>query len=107
MEVAVKHDGEKIRLDLLPVEPLEEIGKVLTYGATKYQDYNWAKGFKWSRLSAAILRHFFAWMRGEDKDPETGLSHLAHVGCGVLFLLWHEKHRPDLDDRFKTNKERN
>jgi hypothetical protein len=39
-------------------------------------------------------------MRGEDKDPESGLSHLAHLGCCVVFLIWHEKYKKELDDRF-------
>lgn len=98
---ATKHDNEKNRLDLLPVESLEEIAKVLTFGAKKYADWNWAKGFKWSRLIGASMRHLFAFARGEDKDPESGLSHLAHLGCCVLFLIYHEKHHKNLDDRHK------
>lgn len=97
-----KNDTEKNRLDLLPTEALEEIAKVLTFGAKKYADYNWTKGFVWSRLLGATLRHLFAFMRGEDKDPESGISHLAHAGCCILFLLYHEKHHTDLDDRHKT-----
>ncbi len=100
-----KSDEGKNRLDLLPTESLEEIAKVLTFGAKKYADYNWTKGFTWSRLLGATLRHLFAFMRGEDKDPESGLSHLAHAGCCILFLLYHEKYHTDLDDRHKLPKE--
>lgn len=99
--VAIKLDGEKPRVDLLPAVALEEIAKVLTFGAKKYDNWNWAKGFKWSRLLGAAGRHLFAFMRGEDKDSESGLSHLAHLGCCVVFLLWHERFKKDLDDRFK------
>jgi hypothetical protein len=98
---AIKFDSEKPRMDLLPTVALEEIAKVLTFGAVKYSSWNWAQGLKWSRLLGAACRHLFAYMRGEDKDKETGLSHLAHLGCCVVFLLWHEKFRKDLDDRFK------
>jgi hypothetical protein len=28
-----------------------------------------------------------AYTQGQDTDPETGLSHMAHVGCCVMFLL--------------------
>jgi len=106
-----KSDEGKNRLDLLPTESLEEIAKVLTFGAKKYAtsevagDYNWTKGFTWSRLLGATLRHLFAFMRGEDKDPESGISHLAHAGCCILFLLYHEKHHTKLDDRHKLPKE--
>ena len=95
----VKHDAGKPALHLLPVEALEEIAQVLSYGEKKYNSWNWAQGFKWSRLYGATLRHLYAHMRGENKDPETGLSHLAHVGCNILFLLYHEMHKIGVDDR--------
>lgn len=95
----VKHDEGKYPLHLLPVEVLEEVSRVLDFGSRKYQDWNWAKGFKWSRLYSASLRHLFAHMRGEDKDPETGISHLAHATCNLLFLMYHELHKKGEDDR--------
>ena len=99
--VAIKHDEEKPPMYLLPSESLEEIAKVLAFGAKKYSAHNWRKGMGWSRLLSAALRHLFAFVRGEDKDPETGLSHLAHAGCCVLFLLWYEQKRKEFDDRYK------
>lgn len=103
-----KHDDEKNRLQLLPVDALEEIGKVLTFGAVKYSEGNWAvgKGFKWSRLFGGLLRHSFAWVRGEDKDPESGLSHLAHAGCMLLFLLAHVLRKHGEDDRVSIGQSR-
>jgi hypothetical protein len=95
----VKYDGEKSPLHLIPTECLEEIAKVLSVGSRKYSDWNWAKGFKWSRLYSSTLRHLFAHMRGESKDPETGVSHLAHCACNVLFLMYHEMHGVGEDDR--------
>jgi len=95
----IKHDKGKLPLHLVPAEAIEEVAKVLAFGADKYQDWNWAKGFKWSRLYAASLRHLYAHMRGEDKDPETGLSHLAHCACNLLFLVYHEQHGVGEDDR--------
>lgn len=100
-KVGTKFDAGKIPLNLLPTPAIEEIAKVLEFGAKKYDAYNWAKGMAWSRLIASALRHLFAWSRGEDKDPETGLSHLAHVGCCVLFLLQYELSSLGTDDRYK------
>lgn len=100
-EAAIKHDSEKVRLDLLSTIALVEIAKVMTFGARKYNDHNWRNGFKWSRLLGAALRHLFAFVGGEDKDPETGLSHLAHAGCCIMFLLEHEAVHKDKDDRYK------
>jgi hypothetical protein len=98
----IKHDDGKPRMGLLPTGPLREIAKVMTFGADKYGDHNWRGGFKWSRLTDAALRHLTAWNDGEDKDPESGLSHLAHVACCVLFLLEHEQKKLGNDDRYKV-----
>lgn len=97
--------SSKPRMDLLPVVAIHEIAEVLTYGAKKYEDNNWARCPRWGRYVAALLRHVFAWMRGEDKDPETGFSHLAHAGCCVMFLLECQANGWGEDDRFKGPKE--
>lgn len=96
-----KYDSEKTRLELLPTEALEEIAKVLAFGAKKYNDWNWAKGMSWSRVIGAALRHLFAWGRGESRDVESGLSHLSHCGCCILFLLSYELKGLGTDDRPK------
>ena len=103
---AVKHDQGKLDWSLLPIDSVEEILKVLEFGKRKYAAWNWASngGFKYSRLFGSLLRHIFAWWRGEDKDPETGLSHLAHAGCNILFLLYYIKHR---DTKYQNNDDRN
>ena len=101
-EQGKKHDQEKPRTDLLPPVALEEIAKVLSFGASKYADHNWRLGFKYSRLIGAALRHIFAFSKGEDKDPETGLSHLAHAACCILFLLDHTILGYGRDDRYHT-----
>lgn len=97
---AIKHDDEKIRLELLSFTFLDEVGKVMTFGAKKYASHNWRNGFQWSRLIGAAMRHLFAFARGEDLDPETGLSHLAHLGCCVMFLFEHYKRKLGTDDRY-------
>jgi hypothetical protein len=37
------------------------------------------------------MRHLMAYQRGEAKDAETGLSHLAHASCGLMMLLEFEQ----------------
>lgn len=96
----VKFDGDKPRMDLLDAYAIEQLSQVLTFGASKYASHNWRKGIAKGRLIAAALRHLFAYLRGEDKDPESGLSHVAHAMCCCMFLLGLE-HRDDLDDRWK------
>ncbi len=87
---AQKFDEGKRDWSLLPYDSVEEIIKVLEFGAKKYSRDNWkaGEGFKYSRTFNAIMRHMTAVMfRGEDNDPETGLSHWAHVGANILFIL--------------------
>jgi hypothetical protein len=105
-QTATKFDTGKLDWSLLPLDSIEEILKVLEFGKQKYSAHNWSQGegFKYSRVFNAICRHLFAWARGEDLDPETGLSHIAHCGCNVLFLLHFIKHKdkyPNNDDRQK------
>lgn len=94
-----KDDTGKLPYHLLPSDAVEEILKVLAFGATKYAPRNWEKGMAWSRPFSALMRHMWAWWRGERCDPETGLSHLAHAGCCILFLLSYEVRGGGNDDR--------
>lgn len=83
-----KDDTAKPRWDLLPMDAVAPIVDVLTYGAKKYAPDNWRRvPDSRARYYAAALRHLTAWWLGEEIDPESGLRHLAHVGCCVLFLL--------------------
>lgn len=94
-----KFDSEKPRMDLLDPDALEGLAKVLTFGAQKYDSWNWSKGIVFSRLTASLLRHLMAFQRGEDIDPESGLPHLDHIGCNWMFLSALSKRKPELDDR--------
>ena len=83
-----KYDGGKAKLHLLPPKSILEVGKVLTYGSEKYDAENWRKvDDLQNRYTSAALRHIFAHIEGEDVDEETGLSHLAHAMCCLLFKL--------------------
>jgi len=84
-----KNDEGKLRMDLLPFESLEKVAEVLTYGAEKYADNNWKfVPDAVQRYEAALLRHLSAYKKGEQRDQESGLSHLAHLATNALFLLW-------------------
>lgn len=98
---AIKFDSSKPEPALLSPIFLEEVSKVLTYGKRKYFEHNWRKGFIWSRPLGAALRHIFSWMGGEDLDPETGISHLAHAACNLMFLIEFQKTNNGVDDRYK------
>jgi hypothetical protein len=100
---ALKFDQDKLPLHLLSTEALNQTAAVLAFGAQKYAEHNWRAGFAWSRPLSAAMRHITAFNDGEDRDPESGLSHLAHAACCIMFLLEFEKTHQHLDDRFKPS----
>lgn len=94
-----KDDGGKARHDLIPPELPEAVAQVLAFGASKYGERNWEKGMSWGRPFAALMRHMWAWWRGESADPETGFSHLWHASCCLAFLVAFEQRQKGIDDR--------
>jgi hypothetical protein len=98
---ALKYDSYKAPMSLLSSEALHQTAMVLAFGKDKYAAHNWRGGFEWSRPLSAALRHILAFQDGEDRDPESGLSHLAHAMCCIMFLLEFEKTHRELDDRWK------
>lgn len=88
----LKYDSDKLRWDLLPIDTIEDVVKILTFGANKYGPDNWQglDNFE-DRYYGALMRHITAWRKGEKMDEESGLSHLAHAMCNLVFLLWKDK----------------
>ena len=101
--IGIKHDHHKIRWDLVPYDAVNEIAKVLTFGAAKYEARNWEKGMDWSRAFGALQRHLTRWFHGQDRDKETRLTHLANAGCCLFFLLSWELRQVGTDDRPKLD----
>lgn len=97
-----KDDAGKPGFEFLPADALGEINEIMRFGAKKYAPRNWEKGMAWTRPANACLRHLFAWLAGERRDPETGRSHLAHAGACVLFLVAYEIRGVGNDDRIRA-----
>lgn len=87
------------RFGLLPWPAVAQIAEVYAFGASKYADHNWLKGYDWSLSFDAMMRHVSAFWAGEDADPESGLPHMAHAGFHVLALLTFAESHAELDDR--------
>ena len=99
---APKFDATKVRVDLLPIDPLMQVANVFGFGAKKYfaNSYRQGETVVWSRTYGSIMRHMMAFWSGEDKDPESGLPHLAHAGTQLFILMEHTANNPTKDDRF-------
>ena len=95
----VKNDSGKNRFSLMPAEARAEVAKAFTYGAQKYPPHNFRKGTEWSRYVDALYRHMNAWETREDKDPESGLNHLAHASACLMILLTLQLTNKGTDDR--------
>jgi hypothetical protein len=100
----MKLDQGKPRMDLLDPYALTEIAKVLEFGGKKYNDdFQWKKGIQFRRVIASSMRHLMAFSGGEDLDLESGLPHAAHLACCAMFLIWLQKYRPSMDDRYRMD----
>lgn len=98
--LGVKFDSGKIPLDLISNYSLEEMAKVLQFGAIKYDPWNWAKGLKYSRVIAAAKRHIAQWENRDDIDNESKTNHLANAMCNLMFLLdYQARDLKEFDDR--------
>lgn len=85
----LKFDAGKPLMSLLPVGTLEKVAEVLTFGAKKYSANSWQNvDNAETRYLDALMRHLEAHRRGEERDPDSGLTHLQHLTCNALFLLW-------------------
>lgn len=65
----------------------ESMAKVLDFGAKRYSKNNWRKGYV-DKFSAAdsLLRHLRQIIIGEVNDMESGLPHIGHLMCNIMFL---------------------
>lgn len=102
IEKAMKFDHGKPPIDLIDSTIILELAKVLGYGAEKYEAHNWKIGLPISRYYSACMRHLLAFNDGETIDPESGLNHLGHAACNLMFMLYMLKNKPELDDRPST-----
>lgn len=95
-----KDDSGKPGFFYLPWVALEDVARVMEYGAKKYAPGNYQKGMNHGRYFSALIRHMKDWWMGEDIDPESNLPHLAHAACCVLMLLENQKMQKGNDNRY-------
>jgi hypothetical protein len=99
-------DTKKPPISIIPRQALEKEAQAFAYGAQKYGKYNFRKGIEYTKLLDSAMRHITAFSDGEDFDPESGESHLAHARANLGMLLFIMEMYPELDDRWKTQLEK-
>ena len=91
-----KNDEGKARWDLIDLDFVQEGVDVLTFGAEQYGENNWQEVENAeNRYFAALMRHIVAYRNGETHDLDSGVSHLAHAFCNLMFLRHFEKLNED------------
>ena len=80
-----------IPYDLVPFQEMTEAyARVAEYGQTKYAAWNWSKGLSRVQILGSLLRHTFAYLRGEERDsgPKgSGLLHTDHILWNAVALV--------------------
>lgn len=96
--------AKKCPLHLLAPHALRETAWVAKHGADKYGPYNWREAHvNATTYVGAIMRHLMAWSEGEDIDPESGRSHIAHIAASAFILIDAQQLGTLIDDRAKVD----
>jgi hypothetical protein len=91
----------KPRYDLIPPEAMLALAVHYERGSHKYGDNNWLRGMAWLKCFASMMRHAWAWARGEDFDEETGTHHMVSVAWNAIALFCYHERKIGVDDRLK------
>lgn len=98
---AAKHE-RKVRLDLLDLDALREVARVMEFGAiTKgYGVQNYAVApISLRTYIGATLRHVGDSQAGEDVAPDSELDHWAHIAANAMIVLKAKLAGVLIDDR--------
>jgi hypothetical protein len=96
---------ETLPYDLVPFQEItDSFVRVAEFGAIKYEPWNWSKGLSRVQLMGSLLRHIFAYLRGQDRDTDSGLLHTDHILWNASVLAHNAHH--NLEDGRRPEGER-
>lgn len=102
---AAREKMNALPYDLVPFQEITDAyTRVAEFGAKKYAAWNWSKGIARVQLCCSLLRHTFAYIRGQDRDPESGLVHTDHILWNAAALSHNVQW--DLEDGRRAEPER-
>lgn len=89
---SLKDTKGKLRWSLLPMAEVEEVMKVIDFGANKYEPNSWKKNTI-NECYDALYRHLVNWDKKFSSaqlplDEESRLDHMAHIAANAIFILY-------------------
>jgi hypothetical protein len=87
-----------IRYDLIPVQGITEVSKVLTHKLNDHKVNEWKYGISWTEVLSLLKKHLTEFELGND-FTEDGLLHIAEVASNALILAEYYSIYPQGDDR--------
>lgn len=90
-ERSLRYNANKLRWSLVDFESIEEMVKVLEFGATKYTPGNWKKGLNREEVLESLQRHLIQLFSGQEVDEESQSHHMGHILCNAMFYLYHHR----------------
>ncbi len=79
--------AKKAPLTLVPPSAVIAMAEAMAVGAAKYGPFNWRdQPIQVRTYVEATLRHLYAFLDGQARAEDTGVSHLAHAMAGLAIL---------------------
>lgn len=100
---AKRYNQGKVQWSLVDFKSFEDMVRVLEFGAQKYDPFNWKKGLTTRSICESTLRHLYAFLDGQDTDEESGISHIGHMQCNLMFLAYMMREKKEFDNRYKDS----
>jgi hypothetical protein len=104
----LRDNAGKVQYELIPADALHALAEHYTKsggppgGPPKYPARNWERGMAWLKCFGCMMRHSWAWMRGEDFDADTGTHHMICVAWNAFAIFAYATRRIGTDDRPAT-----
>jgi len=107
-KLAERKNNGKLRWRNIPLflfKPVIEVGQ---FGEGKYDLFNYLKGGSQHQYLDCMKRHLEQYEDPyeTDEDPESKVSHLAHVAWNAIVAIEMIKRFPELDDRFTPDQKK-
>ena len=78
-------DINKLRIDLVPPEGIEGAAAAFQEGLARHGERDWEKnGCHWGSVFGGLMRHAWAWWRGEEFDSDGKHNLDGAIACAMM-----------------------